>query len=74
MKPSFYTFCQLFINITSFALPTPKLVMILDSMDADEAVVYSSKDANVWEKRGMAGNMDADEAVVYSSDDAYVWE
>ena len=48
--------------------------MTPDSMDADEAVVYSSKHANVWEKRGMADNMDADEAVVYSSEDTNVWE
>ena len=44
-----------------------------ESLDADEAVVYSTKDANVWEKRQMA-ELDADEAVVYSSKDANVWE
>ena len=44
-----------------------------DSLDADEAVVYSSGDANVWEKRADE-DLDADEAVVYSSEDANVWE
>lgn len=42
-------------------------------MDADEAVVYSSKEPNVWEKRSTDG-MDADEAVVYSASDPNVWE
>ena len=42
-------------------------------MDSDEAVVYSSNDANVWEKREW-DDLDADEAVVYSSRDANVWE
>lgn len=44
-----------------------------DSLDADEAVVYSSGDANVWEKR-TDEDLDADEAVVYSSEDANIWE
>ncbi|MCJ1409434.1 hypothetical protein MMC19_003515 [Ptychographa xylographoides] len=71
MRISFYIFSLLVTSMTAFSLPTPKLVMSLDPMDADEAVVYSSKDANVWEKRAI---MDADEAVVYSSVDANVWE
>ena len=44
----------------------------LGTKDADEAVVYSTTDANVWEKRGA--DQDADEAVVYSTKDTNVWE
>lgn len=44
-----------------------------DSLDADEAVVYTAEGAKVWEKRQM-NELDADEAVVYSAEDVNVWE